>query len=80
MNPRKMICVCLVPSSNPVSPMDIYINISLKASDKKQGIPEHAFMQEIRSLNLESERAKMSAESLRSGNKNEIQKKNGKRT
>ena len=60
--------------------LDIYINISLKASDKKQGIPEHAFMQEIRSLNLESERAKMSAESLRSGNKNEIQKKNGKRT
>ena len=71
MNPRKMIRVCLVPS-NPVSPVDVYI---LKASDKKQGVLEHAFMQEIRNLNLESERAKMSARSLRSGDKNEIQKK-----
>ena len=79
MNPRKMIHVYLMPSSNPVFPYR-YIYFSLNTLDKKEGIPGHAFMQEIRSLNLEPERAKMSARSLMSGDKNEIQKKEGKRT
>lgn len=78
MNPRKMILVYPLSSSNSVPPRGIFLWFE-GAQIGKQGILEFAFMQRIRSLNLGSEKKKMLAPVRRCGSKDETEKI-GKRT